>query len=604
MKNKGKGKDRSIIIVIIILVIVVIALSVRFFSQYLNDSPEPTNNNVNSYVVSQSSIRPPLISDETVAAAETVAPEVNQETTPSVNGNIGTVQIGNGLQVNELLDILISAMNSPSEYEEYYRRIPSAQLDQLALEEFGQYLNLLRKGIGGTVNSYSTMSLEYVRSVKEEMMKHGDEATMFAESSTFHWLERNDADGETRRFAILIQADQNGTPYLSRDYILAGLDLYAFTRLYYQVVEKGDVAALSELIYTDIDDDAIRKEKAERTIEYYDNYVQGSIDDYRIVGVRMDQLTLAQMVQSQESTEDLDGNVSPGGGMTLPTMERPSNNSGPTPSPRPRSEAGGTASQMTQRYVSIVREGRSFYIYDAIPEQGLSDVRIMQDRNVRLILGDIYSQFQLEGYLGELESVRGHRLSKPYYDRDMLIELVWRDKVMTLLSSDYDMETLEGTGELIGIRNRDPGFMLGDTFFIGMTLHELADEFMFINVRNYSWVDEDMTLNRLLFDGETDTVGEIIQTNPSRSQIDSSIGEELSMNTLADAVRLRSIRRTEAIQSSLQAERDAMRELADNKRDAVERYWDEDIEDSPETTPSDIIETIIPKETIKNVSPE
>lgn len=572
MQKKGRRNDRSIIVIIIVLVILVIVLSVRFFSQYLNDAPEPTHD-VNSYVVSQPSIRPPLISDENEAADATAARQEEGETAET-GGGIESVHVGSGLRTNELLDLIIAAMNAPADYEEFYRRIPASQLDGLALEEFGQYLNLLRKGIGGNVDSYSTMSLEYVRSIVEDMQTHGEEAAAYADVSTFNWLERNSADGETRRFALVLQMDQNGTPYLSRDYILASLDLFAFTRLYYQVIEKGDVAALSELVYTDIDDDAIRREKAERTIEYYDRYVLGGFDDYRIVSVRMDQLILAQMAAAP-SASGLD--------------------------------AGGAASgQTSQRYVSVVRQGRNFYVYDAIPDPGLSDVRIMQDRNVRLILGDIYSQKQLEGYLGALEAVRAFAMTRPYHDADMLIELVWGDKVLTLLSSDYDTETLEGTGELVAIRNRDPGFALGDTFRIGMTLHDLAEAFLFINVRNYTWADDEMTLNRLLFEGESETVAEINQANHTMTQVESTKGDPLNVSTLDEAVEIRRIRSAEALLTSLENNRAQIRELGDTKREGVARFWDQDgTEISPETTPSYTMESLVPKETIgDDVVPE
>lgn len=570
MQKKGRRNGRSIIVIIIVLVIVVIVLSVRFFSQYLNDAPEPTND-VNSYVVSEPSIRPPLISDGNDAADVTAA---NQEEETVQTGGIETVQVGSGLRTNELLDLIIAAMNAPGDYEEYYRRIPASQLDGLALEEFSQYLNLLRRGIGGNVDSYSTMSLEYVRSIREDMQTHGDEAAAYAEVSTFNWLERNSADGETRRFALVLQMDQNGTPYLSRDYILASLDLFAFTRLYYQVVEKGDVAALSELVYTDIDDDAIRREKAERTIAYYDEFVQGSFDDYRIVSVRMDQLVLAQMTAAPSGTA--------------------------------RDSEGAAAGQTTQRYVSVVRQGRNFHVYDAVPDPGLSDVRILQDRNVRLILGDIYSQKQLEGYLGDLVAVRAFAMTKPYQQADMLIELVWNDKVLTLLSSDYDTETLQGTGELVAIQNRDPGYSLGDTFRIGMTLEELSEEFLFINVRNYTWIDNEMTLNRLLFEGESDTVAEISQANYTMAQVDASRGEPMPVSTVEEAVELRRIRNSEALLAALESKREQIRELGDTKRDGVERFWDQDgTEISPETIPSDTMEPLIPKETIEDdVVPE
>ena len=592
MQNKGRRNGRSIIGIIIAVVVVVIVLSVRFFSNYLNDSAEPTNG-INSYVVTPTSARPPLVSDAN-DELDGIGLDIitTEEADEAQEGPLDTVDIGSGLSTNELLDIIISAINSYTDYEEYYRKIPSAQRGDLALEEFSQYMNLLRKGVGGSVNSYSTMSLEYVRPIVAEMSRHGEEAAAYAEASSFHWLERNTATGETQRFSILIQVDSNQVPYFSRDYILACLDLHAFSRLYYQVVEKGDVDMLSELIYSDIADVEVRREKAQGTIDYYREHVQGDFDSFRLVSVRMDQLTLAQQVtvQADERTESK---------QTPTTTTATTEPLTPTPAQMQQKQEGASASTPStqQRYVSIVRQDRSYLIYDAIPEPGLQDARVIQSRNVLLHLDDIYTQRQLEGYLGPIEAVRAWELNRSQEAFDTLVELVWEDKVLTLLTVDYDLESLEGAGQLVNIRTRDPRFTLGDVLEIGMSLEAISETFLYLDVRNYSWIDEDMTVNRLYFNEDDTSIGEIAQASYTYTQIEDALGDRLETNTVEEALEVRLSRQSSMVREQIASYRQALDELGGSKREAVDRYLQQvaDEDRSPDHENTDIIESLIPK---------
>lgn len=252
------------------MVVAVLAVSALAFTRYLEQQTERTSN-LSTFLTSQESI-----STKSPGTQET---EESSQLAPLLASNSS----------NDILQRILESING-HEVEEQYYDFRRGQLDDISLEEYQLYINLLRDMIGQEVETFSSMSFSERRTTIESIMNHDAKYEDFLNTASFFWLEYTHA-GSLERIPIILSIADDGQSYLSREWVRSSLELRNFSKLYFAAIFDENINTVKQLTFSEIEDESIKDEKVRYLMDFYNDYVKNAdVSNESIVSLRMDQI--------------------------------------------------------------------------------------------------------------------------------------------------------------------------------------------------------------------------------------------------------------------------------------------------------------------------
>lgn len=205
--------------------------------------------------------------------------------------NIATVR---KLSEIEMIKLLTSAIRGDQELTTYYNSITSKQLNGLTLDEFHQYIKLLRRGISGDIHSFTVIDESELAEQKQIMLAALPDHQKLIESSIAYWIVFRQSGRNDEKFAVYMQLDEEGQVFLSSTWIRQILKLSSYANLYFDAIDKSDSEALASLINQTEIDERVIEAKAKFLIDFYQNNISSRTSEYSLKMARIDSLAYDQ----------------------------------------------------------------------------------------------------------------------------------------------------------------------------------------------------------------------------------------------------------------------------------------------------------------------
>lgn len=191
-----------------------------------------------------------------------------------------------------LVQVIAVSLQNPNQAEMNFERIPDRQRSGLSDTEYTRYINFLRQGVLGSLESYNRMNPDEERIFQKDLSATLPDDQALIQSLQGFWLHYQEAGSRQGRFAIPIQLTPDGMPVLPQAYIRRILELRAFADLYFQAMVSGDLDALSYLSRFSPYSDPVTRTRAEQLITFYRSRIVSRPADFRLVYARLDRIVL------------------------------------------------------------------------------------------------------------------------------------------------------------------------------------------------------------------------------------------------------------------------------------------------------------------------
>ena len=471
MKRK---RSSEFYLVIIIVAILIIAISAIIFSRYLEDRTRSTVE-VSSYIGLESSAPSTRPADEVTPT--TVAPTTTSRDTVSSNAN-------------DILQLLSQSVNNPEQIEVIYEQFTDSQIDGVSLEEYQIYISLLSEVIGTNIQAYSTMSYSEEQALKNSVLSHDENYASFLNNASFHWLEYRVAE-DIERMPMVVSVDDSNSSYLSSEWIRGSMELKNYTDLYFAALFNNNFETLYNLTYSASLDDDVRLEKTNELLAFYDNYVTiAGVSEVMISSIRLDEITyripLSTNLPSLNNWVNLETDAS---------AEREVNED-------VRFDSG--AARENYHEVTIYKRGDRFIPVDAIPSNAWKYDAVAYDgEDARFAVGDTITLGELVSDLSWPKEQEAYVISYADGSQDDYFRLKYNDVelvvefVNNVEASDISNET---EIRLIGYVLVSDRYSVAGQYQIGMNLRTLLSHYLYIDVLNYSYEDDDSNTVELRLD--------------------------------------------------------------------------------------------------------
>lgn len=353
----------------------------------------------------------------------------------------------NDVSAQELIRVLVSAINDKNSVPESFSSIPENQRKDLSYSYFSEYLSIIRD-----------LSNERGRIVSFRLLSEDEEQAYFESCSSDGIVMAEllfDEEYDSPVY-IFISEDDSGKAYLSLDWIKGFVSIQRYSDYYFTMLEEGNIDGLFSLLRPglDLDDysDTAVYARANALVDYYETMVRS---------------VKSQFVESLILPEHLR--------ITIPEAFNDNTNT------------------LSNHVVDIVLDGNSSYtITDEIPfipDASLTSLYSDFDEVIRC--GNHYSNFDLYELLGNPINISVHQLTddelateETNYNQKLLVN--YRGVVL-LFKANYNADD-EWEGELNSIRfSGESSFSAGDILSIGMTRGEVLESFPYIEQTNYDF---------------------------------------------------------------------------------------------------------------------
>jgi hypothetical protein len=204
---------------------------------------------------------------------------------------IGRRQPNSGiLTVHELVQKIADAIQNDANVTSAYESIPDRQRDGLTLDQFQQYIRLLRRGVSGNVTSFSEMSDDDISAVRDQIENQlPDQADRVSDLSGF-WIHYQESGRVADKFAIYVREREGQSPDICGAWVLQILDLQDLATLYFDALDRYDEDALSFLLQPrDLPDDIIAL-RAARLIRFYRYNITTRSAEFKVIYARIDRI--------------------------------------------------------------------------------------------------------------------------------------------------------------------------------------------------------------------------------------------------------------------------------------------------------------------------
>lgn len=205
--------------------------------------------------------------------------------------SLGQGQARNGyLSVHQLVQKIADAIRDDDEVINAYDHIPDPQKDGITLDEFQQYIRFLRRGISGSVHSFSQMTEKEQEQISAQVTAQLPEQESWMDSLCGFWIHYQEIGREEARFAVFVRDSEDQHPDLNSTWVRHILDLQALAALYFDAVDRYDVDALMVLLHDPSISPEINQVRAERLIQFYRYHVTSQSSEFRVTHARMDSI--------------------------------------------------------------------------------------------------------------------------------------------------------------------------------------------------------------------------------------------------------------------------------------------------------------------------
>ena len=194
------------------------------------------------------------------------------------------------LTVHQLVQKLADAMRHDNNVMPAYDGIPERQKDSLSRDQFQQYVRFLRRGISGTISSFSEMSEPEIERIRAEI---GQQLPGLAENindlSGF-WIHYQEAGRIEEKFAVFVRDREGQHPDLYGDWVGQILDLQDLATLYFDALDRLDTDALAVLLQPRDFPEDVLKIRADKLIRFYRSNIATRSSEFKLTHARPDRI--------------------------------------------------------------------------------------------------------------------------------------------------------------------------------------------------------------------------------------------------------------------------------------------------------------------------
>ena len=216
-------------------------------------------------------------------------------------GNASGYQSSSSSQILEkenFMLLLLSCISNLSEIQNVYASIPRSQLDGISLSSFDAYIRALNDMMPGKVERFRFLSNGEKAEVLNPISEGVPDQELLINSSIP--VELQFQNSEIVRY-IYIQSKENGTVFISNEWITGCILMYQYATLYFQAIDKKNQNAVESLLENSIVPETDGKisslvidYKAKGLLDYYQRQVRDQFDQYQMESIDLLQLTYIQ----------------------------------------------------------------------------------------------------------------------------------------------------------------------------------------------------------------------------------------------------------------------------------------------------------------------
>lgn len=209
--------------------------------------------------------------------------------------------------------LLVSCMSDSDQIQTVYSSIPSSQLENISLSTFEKYIELLSRlddDLGSLV-SFKIMGDADLEVLRDTIIQKLPDQEALIRRTVPVLLEFGEASDD-KAVLIFFQQKEDGTAYLSEEWVTQCLELYDFSELYFSSIQSQNVDAVYSLIadsyvgrdYT-FSPETIRL-KVEEMCRYYLLRVMPEFAEYRVCSVDISGILFEQPNVLDENFKEYD----------------------------------------------------------------------------------------------------------------------------------------------------------------------------------------------------------------------------------------------------------------------------------------------------------
>lgn len=185
---------------------------------------------------------------------------------------------------------IAESINQQDQVTSLFQSIPDQQRQGILLDEYVQYIRLLRRVTTGSITS-----LIRINDADLAQLLQGLHFAANLKHEGFYF-QSGQSNDENQRMAYFQQVDQDGTPYLDRAPIVRALSLQNYAALYFDAIDRSDRDALAVLIRSGADTQEARLQKADRILTFYHSVVATASPAFRVAMVMPDRIVFVQNI--------------------------------------------------------------------------------------------------------------------------------------------------------------------------------------------------------------------------------------------------------------------------------------------------------------------
>lgn len=162
----------------------------------------------------------------------------------------------------------IDAINHPQRAEDIYNSFSAKQRNDVSFEVFVEYLDLLRTYQHGPVQGVTPLPQRAVEAYEDRMLTVS--LPEVGTTAKYYYLDEVTVPEDERLILRILSKDHE--PLLDGHYMQSTLDLYQHAGLYFAALSETNLEALTQLVYSDVDEPNLKRRKAQETLAFYQEY--------------------------------------------------------------------------------------------------------------------------------------------------------------------------------------------------------------------------------------------------------------------------------------------------------------------------------------------
>ena len=502
MKRKRSGISY---LLIALVAIIVIAVSATIFSSYIDEQTRSTVE-LSSFIALESS--------NTSRDGEV------SENTDSENTIFDSSVVSS--TANDILQLLSQSVNAEDQeqVELVYHQFTKEQLDGISLEEYQNYISLLKEVINSKVISYSTMSYTEASEVARSMRMHSNAYEEFLKTASYHKLEYLDKNNKAATLTIILSKDEEDKTYLSNKWVRGSLELRNFSGLYFSAVREKNFEILHRLTYSNTLDSDIRLQKTKQLMSFYEKYIDvNKISNQEVISLRMDEIRFALPLKNEKDKIDLSEKVVANSDaeersdITTVTSESvlETRSEGEESLANEIEELNNSKfsydgdSEYTFHEVSIYKNENNFTSIDVVPSDAWKyDAIALKNDGEILRVGDLinvselYRKFAWPKEQVKISFGENPEEPRPYY------RLVFADLEVFLQAIDKAGSegkiTASTQFKIVGFVLKNSKYNLAGEYFLNKSIDNLMETYLYIDALGFTYQDDENNEVKIILD--------------------------------------------------------------------------------------------------------